>query len=73
MRHAADVPLDQLAWNRLDARFWFHYTTVFASRLIAEQGHAAPAGTSLDLEDIVVGRAFQRDGLWRYDETLWAA
>jgi hypothetical protein len=35
--------------------------------------HVAPAGTSLDLEDIVVGRAFQGDGLWHYDETLWAA
>jgi hypothetical protein len=137
VRHAADVPLDQLAWNRLDARFWFHYTTVYASRLIVGQGryvvggrsrpglyvsdlapgalsdqdmlnalldgtrelervqaavvladdpalafvregrsawvHAAPAGTRLDLADVVVGRAFQRDGLWRYDETLWAA
>jgi hypothetical protein len=136
VRHAADVPLDRLAWNRLDERFWFHYTTVFASAVIVAQAryivgersrpglyvsdlapgslsdqdmlnalldgtrelervqaavvladdpalpfvregrsawvHAVPAGTSLDLEDIVVGRAFQRDGLWHYDETLWA-
>jgi hypothetical protein len=35
--------------------------------------HGAPAGTVVDLQDIVVGRAFQRDGVWHYDESLWAA
>jgi hypothetical protein len=136
VRHAAGVPLDQLAWNRLDGRFWFHYTTVFASRLIVEQAqyivgersspglyvsdlapgslsdaemlnalldgtrelervqaavaladdpalpfvrdgrstwvYVAPAATVIDLQDIVVGRAFQREGVWHYEESLWA-
>lgn len=32
--------------------------------------HRAPPGTVLDLEDVIVGRAFQRNGIWRYDTTL---
>lgn len=34
MRHAPNVPLSDLAWNRLPGPYWFHYTTRHAAEEI---------------------------------------
>ena len=33
--------------------------------------YAAAEGKIIDLDGIVVGRAFKKDGLWHYDRALW--
>ncbi len=58
MRHDPDVPLDRLAWNRLEGPYRFHYTTRFAAQMIVGSETyivGARAAPGLYVTDIMPG------------------
>jgi hypothetical protein len=58
VRHDPDVPLDRLAWNRLEGPYRFHYTTRFAAQMIVGSETyivGARAAPGLYVTDIMPG------------------
>jgi hypothetical protein len=59
VRHDPDVPLRNLAWNRLPGPYWFHYTTRYAAEqivLTAAYIVGERASPGLYVTDLMPGR-----------------